>query len=113
MPVVQTPGPVFRDFDAEMEEVTGEAITFKLSGTVFRCVHPLPIGNMLVMARRITSADIQQQAGAISGALWGWVVPEQHAEFDEAVAKVTSMKQLERLMEFISEQATGRPSQGS
>lgn len=105
--------PIFHDFDAEMAEVSGEPVQFKLGGFVFTCVNPIPIGLFVVLAHKLQSATQEAQATATLNALWSCIVPEQHDLFDEAVSGLSDPGVLEKIMEYIGSSATGRPIPGA
>ena len=110
---------IFRDFDAEMTEVSGVPVQFKLGGTLFHCVSPLPIGSTVVFARHAISAktatpEEQMAHGArVANVLWSFVIPEEHDALDVAFSKVTDSGMIEKLLEYIITASTGRPTPGS
>lgn len=117
--------PIFRDFDAEMREASGDPVQFKLGGTIFTCINPVPIGATVVMSRHavdLMSAAVNpanmtpQQQTAMrrqTNLLWDWVVPEEHEALDTAVAGVVDPSIISSVIEYIVTEATGRFGQGS
>ncbi len=118
-------GPIFRDFDAEMREVSGDPIQFKLGGTIFTCVNPVPVGATVVMARHAvemmqaaadpSSMSPEQQLAfrRQSNLLWDWVVPECHDDLDAAISGLSDPVVINNIIEYIVTTATGRFGQGS
>ena len=99
----------FRDCDAEQAEVTGVPITFKLGGTVFTCVDPPPVGGLVVMGKYLNEDPLKQLAGVYK-MLETWIVPEQHGDLESALMKVSDPEFVDKLIAYLVEAATGRPT---
>lgn len=118
-------GPIFRDFDAEMREVSGDPIQFKLGGKIFTCVNPVPIGATVVMSRHAVemmqaaadpssmSPEQQLTLRRQTNLLWDWVVPECHDDLDTAISGLSDPIVVNNIIEYIVTTATGRFGQGS
>lgn len=99
----------FRDFDAELAEREFVPVSFQLGGKTFRCLNPMPLGTILVVARHAGSDDLQAQVEQ-AGMLWKFVVPEQHEDLDEAIASLPDLTIMQQILEHIITSATGRPT---
>lgn len=106
---VSTTSARFRDFDAEQAEVEGDPITFKLGGFMLTCVQPPPVGGLIVMGKYLDKDPAAQMAGAYR-MLESWIIPEQHEDLEKALMKVSDPDFMEKLLEFLVEAATGRPT---
>lgn len=101
----------FRDFDAEQSAAPkGEPIEFKLGGVRFRCVDPAPVGSLLTLAQHADGRNPFGQVKAMATFLRAWVVPEQRDAWDEAICYVTDPTVIERLVDWLVESATARPT---
>lgn len=98
----------FRDFDAELQEATGDPIRFKLGGKVFTCVHPAPVGSLVVLARHLGGSDQDQMQG-VAKLLYGWIEPAQHADWEEVLMRLSDVTVLEKVVEHLIQEATKRP----
>lgn len=113
--------PIFRDFDAELAEVRGDPIQYKLGGVIFRCINPVPVGLTIVMTRKMLGADVMnpqtsadmQIAAQSQNLLWQFTDPSQHDELDTAVGNLQDPSIIQKVIEYIVTQATGRPTLGS
>jgi hypothetical protein len=99
----------FKDFDADVREAEGEPITFKLAGSTFTCVHPIPIGISMAMAGAMTKDELTQM-NVVARSLKALIVEEQHDQWDQALMRVTSIEVLKDLVAWIVGEATNRPS---
>jgi|SRR5688572_1982087 len=106
--------PAFRDFDAEIAEDAGVPVTFKLGGKTFQCIHPMPLGTVLVTAKNALNKpdDLKSQAEQVN-LLWSFVVPEQHDDLDTVISHLTDPTVITKIFEYFMTESTNRFTQGS
>lgn len=107
------PSSIYRDFDAEIQEVSGEPVTFKLGGVVFACKNPMPLGLVMVMAKNALATDNPAAQAEQAGVLWKFVEEDQHEDLDRVMSELTDITVVSNLIEYIMAEATGRPTPGS
>lgn len=102
----------FRDFDAEIAEAPeGSPVSFKLGGTTFRCINPMPLGQIMVLAKNaLNNPNSMENQAKQANLLWSFVEPEQHAELDTAISGLRDLTILTKIFEHIVTSATGRPT---
>lgn len=104
----------YRDFDAEIAGAPdGDPVSFKLGGTVFRCINPMPLGQIMVLAKNSLNKanDLATQAQQ-ANLLWSFVEPEQHDALDGAISGLKDLGVMTKIFEHIITSSTGRPTPG-
>lgn len=110
----------FADFDAEVSEATGDPVTFRLSGELFTCLDPLPLGSVAVFARRtarlagvkgmpeeIVAVKMAELEGEALGAL---LPPGELERLENAMARHPDPMIAQKVYKHVITQATGRPT---
>jgi len=103
-----------RSFDAAAREAAGEPITF----TVGKCPHtftvqtPLPMGQLIIFSRSVEEAP-DAQTRALDKLMRGWLIETDRELWDQCLAELTSLDVLGEIINYIVEEATGRPTQAS
>jgi hypothetical protein len=103
-----------RAFDAAAREATGEPITFTVGQDpyTFTVQTPLPMGQLIIFARSVEdSADAQTRA--LDKLMRGWLIESDREHWDKCLAQLTSLDVLGQIINYIVEEATGRPTQAS
>lgn len=103
-----------RVFDAAAKEAEGEPITFSVGGYdhTFTVKQPLPLGQ-LVLFSRVVKGEPQEQAQGVDRLMRGWIIDEDREKWDECVGQLTNIEVLGEIVNYIAEEATGRPTQAS
>lgn len=99
----------FRDFDAALAE--SEPLTFKLGGTLFTCLPEIPAGPVLRLARHADTIDAEAFV-VFHQFLLSVIVPEQRDALELALDN-TGLGTLLDLIQWLIEEATGRPLPGA
>lgn len=102
-----------RNFAAASAEVASEPITFTVGDSrTFTVPRPVPALPMLELAAASNEDTPDKVAAAFGGYIFGVLPADQHADFRKACADARmDMDGLLELVQWIIEEATGRPTQ--
>mgnify|MGYP003343442515 CR=1 FL=1 len=106
----------FKDFGNPSESVTKEKLSFKLYDEEFECIPALPGKTLLDFAAISASEDGGESAKAITGFFEKVLLPESYERFEKLAEdpdRIVSVETLAKIIEFLIEELTDRPTQGS
>lgn len=103
-----------RAFDAAAKEASAEPITFSVSGFdhTFTVVTPLPVGQLILFSRAVNKSEAEQ-ARALDALLRGWLIEADREKWDECLGAMQDLEVLGHIVNYVVEEAAGRPTQAS
>lgn len=103
-----------RAFDAAAREATGEPITFTVGQYphTFTVQTPLPMGQLIIFSRCMDGSP-DEQTRALDRLMRGWLIEADREHWDQCLMTLTSLDVLGQIVNYIVEEATGRPTQAS
>lgn len=108
---------LYHDFDADLNEHEGERgdpVSFKLGGKTFHCIQPLPLGQILVLAKNALNSpdDLEAQAKQ-ANLLWSFIEPDEWVDLDTVISGLQDPFIVRNVLEHIMTAGTARPTSGS
>lgn len=102
-------------FEAAAQEANGEPVTFTVGDYpyTFRVNTPLPMGQLIIFSRAVKKGKSQDAVSAIDDLLRTWIFDEDLEEWDKCLSQLTKLDVLGEIINYVVEEATGRPTQAS